>query len=337
MRRMLKKCIGIMFLIAGILIFLYPDFREWKLKEEIATIVESVQEDTAAEGKWNQSSERKEKSETVVIEPENAEVQEEDVNFAENTDTNDLLQILREYNHRLLTEGQIISENSRFDQTLAEITSWAYDSQAIGYINIPDISLELPLYIGATEANMSSGAVVLSGTSMPIGGTGSNCVIAAHRGWSGSAYFRDIDKLSIGSVVNIHNLWETLSYQVTGTSIIYETEDEILRVQPEKDMLTLFSCYPYMSVGTPYRLVVFCERLQETAETVDETESMLQPQEEISVRKMIDEELEDKGIVIEEAFTEELSEKEDMARVVLPLVCVSLFLITLLFRLKSKK
>lgn len=329
MRRMLKKGIGILILIMGILIFLYPNFQEWKLKEELETIIESVQENSGMDNSEDIVTEEEENG--VVIE-ETAEVQEEVNKSGVNTEEADLLQILREYNQSLLNEGQIISENSRFDQTLAEITSWAYDSQAIGYINIPDISLELPLYIGATENNMSNGAVVLSGSSMPIGGIGSNCVIAAHRGWSGSAYFRDIDKLSIGSVVNIHNLWEKLSYQVTGTSIIHETEDEILRIQPDKDMLTIFSCYPYMSVGTPYRLVVFCERIQETENVTDVKE-----RKDVSVREMINEDLEEKGIVIEETFTEELSEKEDMARIILPTVCILLFLVILLFRSKNKK
>lgn len=332
MRRMLKKGIGILILIMGILIFLYPNFQEWKLKEELETIIESVQENSGMDNSEDIVTEEEESG--VVIE-ETAEIQEEVNKSGGNAEEADLLQILREYNQSLLNEGQIISENSRFDQTLAEITSWAYDSQAIGYINIPDISLELPLYIGATEVNMSNGAVVLSGSSMPIGGIGSNCVIAAHRGWSGSAYFRDIDKLSIGSVVNIHNLWDTLAYQVTGTSIIGETEAGILRIQPDKDMLTIFSCYPYMSVGTPYRLVVFCERMQETAAEA-ENATHVQERKEVTVREMINEDLEEKGIVISETFAEDLSEKEDMARIILPTVCILLFLIILLFRSKKK-
>ena len=107
---------------------------------------------------------------------------------------------------------------------------------------------------------MGKGAVVLTETSMPIGGDSTNCVIAAHRGWGGSPYFRDIDQLEVGSKVHIRNLWEDLSYQVTGTEIIPAIECSILNIQQGKDMVTLFSCYPYMSPGTKCRLVIYCER-----------------------------------------------------------------------------
>lgn len=68
----------------------------------------------------------------------------------------------------------------------------------IGYINIDAMNIQLPLYLCESMDNMSQGAVVLSQTSMPIGGLNSNCVIAAHRGWKGTAMFRDIEQLQLG-------------------------------------------------------------------------------------------------------------------------------------------
>ena len=91
---------------------------------------------------------------------------------------------------------------------------------AVGYVEIPAMDVTLPLYLGASRAHMNDGAAVLGQTSMPIGGNSTNCVIAAHRGWNGKAMFRDVELLQEGDLVYLTNLWETLTYQVTGISII---------------------------------------------------------------------------------------------------------------------
>lgn len=309
MKRIMRMLVGILILILGISIFLYPNYREWKLAKEIETITEVVHEIKEKDNSQEPDTEQNNvPCDQTIEETEFPEISE---NSADG-----LFRILKEYNTRLLSEGQEISEEWDFRQAPVDVASWNNGSNAVGYVEIPEITLSLPLYIGATEANMSNGAVVLSGTSMPIGGAGSNCVIAAHRGWSGSPYFRDIDKLKIGSEVVIHNLWEKLSYQVSGTSIIHETEADILKIQPDKDIVTLFSCYPYMSLGTDYRLVVFCERVME------EKEETLIMEKGTSVRELVDEELEEKGITFEEPFTEDISQNEDKIRVILPVVCI---------------
>lgn len=77
---------------------------------------------------------------------------------------------------------------------------------AIGYIDIPDMDVKLPLYIGASEKNMALGAAILSETSMPIGGESTNCVISGHRGYRGAPYFKDIELLKKGSKVYYKSL-----------------------------------------------------------------------------------------------------------------------------------
>ncbi len=133
----------------------------------------------------------------------------------------------------------------------------------VGYIEIPAMDVTLPLYLGASRAHMNDGAAVLGQTSMPIGGISTNCVIAAHRGWNGKAMFRDVELLQEGDLVYLTNLWETLTYQVTGISIIWPDEVEAVAIQPGQDMVTLLTCHPYI-VGT-YRYLVFCQRVEDEA------------------------------------------------------------------------
>ena len=182
---------------------------------------------------------------------------------------------------------------------------------------------------------MGKGAVVLTGTSMPVGGEDTNCVIAAHRGWGGSPYFRDIDKLKVGSEIRIHNLWEDLTYQVTGTEIIPATECSILHIRQGKDMVTLFSCYPYMSPGTKYRLVIYCER--ETSKNTKEQESETRQQGGTAVKELAEKGLAEKGIVMEESFMEELFRKEELLRIFLPAACILLTLMMILLRLRRRR
>ena len=133
----------------------------------------------------------------------------------------------------------------------------------VGYIEIPAMDVTLPLYLGASRAHMDDGATVLGQTSMPIGGNSTNCVIAAHRGWNGKAMFRDVELLQEGDLVYLTNLWETLTYQVTGISIIWPDEVEAVAIQPGQDMVTLLTCHPYI-VGT-YRYLVYCQRVEDEA------------------------------------------------------------------------
>ena len=115
------------------------------------------------------------------------------------------------------------------------------------------------LYLGASDTHLAAGAAVLGNTSAPIGGANTNCVIAGHRGWRGADYFRHIDKLAVGDEVVITNLWETLAYTVADIQIIQPHEVEKIKIQPNRDLLTLLTCHPYAS-GGKQRYVVYCER-----------------------------------------------------------------------------
>ena len=118
---------------------------------------------------------------------------------------------------------------------------------------------KLPLYLGATMENMRKGAAIMGQTSLPVGQKDSNCVIAAHRGYRGIPYFRDIEQLKTGDQVIIRNPWERLDYRVTKIKVIDPYDMDKILIQKGKDMVTLLTCHPYRGHGR-YRYVVYCMR-----------------------------------------------------------------------------
>lgn len=155
-----------------------------------------------------------------------------------------------------------LSEAGAYQAALFTLTGYGLPDETFGVISIPKLDLEMPLYLGATDENMAKGAAVLSGTSIPIGGSNTNAVIAGHRGWGGAAYFRYITDLAVGDEVIITNLWERLRYRVVGTKIIEPHEIEDILIQPGRDMVTLLTCHPYAS-GGKQRYLVYCQRIPE--------------------------------------------------------------------------
>lgn len=133
----------------------------------------------------------------------------------------------------------------------------------IGSIDIPSMGMTLPLYLGATEENMMKGATVIAGTSMPIGGPSSNCVIAAHRGirglWSGPQMFRDIELVQVGDTVTITTPWDVLTYRACEIRLISPDDVDALAIQDGRDLVTLFTCHPYGAHTQRY--LVYCERV----------------------------------------------------------------------------
>ena len=86
-------------------------------------------------------------------------------------------------------------------------------------------------------------------------------VIAGHRGWRGADYFRHIDRLAVSDTVTLTNLWETLTYTVADIRIIQPHQIERIKIQSNRDLLTLLTCHPYASGGRQ-RFVVYCERAE---------------------------------------------------------------------------
>ena len=175
----------------------------------------------------------------------------------------ELLAALQEYNRQLYAERQSrLIDLEACEEPAADLTAYGIEDEVIGVLEIPAMELTMPVYLGASDDHLAAGAAVLGNTSAPIGGDNTNCVIAGHRGWRGADYFRHIDRLQMGDTVQLTNLWETLTYTVTDIQVIQPHEAEKIKIQPNRDLLTLLTCHPYASGGRQ-RYVVVCERLQD--------------------------------------------------------------------------
>lgn len=185
---------------------------------------------------------------------------EEPVNTEPEVPHPELRQAMEDYNQSIWEEKQEgLCDPWSYIQPSFVLEDYGLADEVFGVISIPSLELELPLYLGASDENLSKGAAVLSQTSIPIGGNNTNCVIAGHRGWYGASYFRHIDQLQSGDEVIITNLWESLHYTVVETTTIKPNDVEAIHIRENRDLLTLLTCHPPASGGKE-RLLVFCER-----------------------------------------------------------------------------
>lgn len=145
-----------------------------------------------------------------------------------------------------------------YEQETLDLSSYGILDGIIGFLKIEKIGIELPLYLGATQEHLALGAAQLTETSYPIGGENTNSVIAAHRGYSKTAMFREIEQLEPGDEVILENFRETLRYEVFEIAVVDPTETERLLIRPGEDLLTLLTCHPYGSNAKRY--LVYCRR-----------------------------------------------------------------------------
>lgn len=138
----------------------------------------------------------------------------------------------------------------------------------MGYIEIPKISVSLPIYHGTGEEALSRGAGHLQGSALPVGGENTHCVISAHRGLPSAAMFTDLDQLELGDHFYLSVLNETLCYEVDQILVVEPEDTEALDVMEGMDLVTLVTCTPY-GVNTQ-RLLVRGHRVPYTQETMEQ-------------------------------------------------------------------
>lgn len=129
----------------------------------------------------------------------------------------------------------------------------------MGYIEIPEIDVYLPIYHGTSEEALRKGAGHLDVTALPVGGEGNHSVISAHRGLPSAELFTRLDELENGDKFFLHVLDQTLAYEVDQIRVILPEELSLLEPEKGKDLVTLLTCTPY-SVNT-HRLLVRGQRI----------------------------------------------------------------------------
>ena len=138
------------------------------------------------------------------------------------------------------------------------------DNDMIGYLKIDRIGVELPVYHGTSDAVLNKGVGHLEGSSLPVGGENTHCVLSAHRGLPSSKLFTDLDRLEIGDTFQIVVLNQVLTYQVDSVKVIEPTNVNDLQIIKGGDYCTLFTCTPY-GINT-HRLLVRGVRIETVVE-----------------------------------------------------------------------
>ncbi len=146
----------------------------------------------------------------------------------------------------------------------------------MGYIEIPEIKASLPIYHGTDDAVLSIAIGHIAGSSLPVGGESTHCVLSGHRGLPSAKLFTNLDKLSEGDTFLIRTLNETLTYEVDQIRIVEPSAIGTLEIEEGKDYCTLVTCTPY-GVNT-HRLLVRGHRIEtaESASSVRVTSDALQ-------------------------------------------------------------
>lgn len=137
----------------------------------------------------------------------------------------------------------------------------ASDDEIVATVAMPSLDIVLPVRRGTSDEALSRGVGHLPGTSLPVGGPSTHCVLAGHTDYRDLELFSRIGELGPGDVVMVTGAGGTLLYQVAQTEVVGPTEGASLAVRPGEDLLTLLTCWP-PHVNT-HRVLVHCERATE--------------------------------------------------------------------------
>lgn len=146
------------------------------------------------------------------------------------------------------------------------------NEDVICYLDIPKISVYLPVYYGTSDEVLKKGCGYIENTSLPVGGSNTNSAISGHTGLPGAELLSSLDRLEEEDVFYIHVLDEILAYQVEAVEVVEPDDTEDLEIVPGKDYVTLVTCTPY-GINS-HRLLVRGERIPYVPE---ETESADRP------------------------------------------------------------
>ena len=193
------------------------------------------------------------------------------------TDNSALLEAKKQafaYNEAITpgTAGEAYSQAALTD------ASRDYESQlniagdgTMGYVEIPKISVNLPIYHGTGNDSLERGVGHLLGSSLPVGGTSTHAILTGHSGMATQKMFTDLEQLSVGDAFYLHILDETLAYQVDRIKTVLPYDTSLLGITSGRDYCTLVTCTPY-GINT-HRLLVRGTRIayEEAEVIVEET------------------------------------------------------------------
>ena len=183
----------------------------------------------------------------------------ESVTELDDTTYDELLREAQEYNASLLGDDERFmpdEEEQQYYNSLLNISG----NGGIGYVEIPSIDVTLPIYHGTSEEVLQVAVGHIEGSSLPVGGLGTHCVISGHRGLPSARLFTDLDQLSEGDTFTLMVLDETLTYEVDQIRIVEPDDISLLEIEEGQDLCTLVTCTPY-GVNS-HRLLVRGHRIE---------------------------------------------------------------------------
>jgi sortase A len=163
------------------------------------------------------------------------------------------------YNMALLNNPHRYSP-SKEDNALYERLLNISDSGIMGYIEIPSIGISLPIYHGVKDTVLQIAIGHIEGTSLPVGGPSTHCVLSGHRGLPSAKLFTDLDKLAPGDLFLIRVLDDILTYEVDAIHIVEPDDLSFLEIEEGRDLCTLVTCTPY-SINS-HRMLVRGHRVE---------------------------------------------------------------------------
>ena len=171
------------------------------------------------------------------------------------------------YNQKLFQSGHGLGLKDEEKEEYNELLDVS-GTGIMSYIEIPKIKCSLPVYHGTDEGVLQIAVGHIEGSSLPVGGLNTHCVLSGHRGLPSAKLFSNLDKLEEGDIFMIRTLDQTFTYEVDQIRIVLPDEVEDLKIEEGKDLCTLVTCTPY-GINT-HRLLVRGHRVanQEEAEAV---------------------------------------------------------------------
>mgnify|MGYP000097946807 FL=1 len=229
MKKHISTIIFIVVLIAGLSLLLYPTVSDW----------------------WNSLHQSRAVAEYA-----------EYVGNIKNELYQQILDNAYDYNDKLTKKS-----GNRFIMTEEELETYTNmlditGTGMIGYLNIPVLQTTLPIYHGTSDSVLSAGIGHLEGSSLPVGGKSTHCVLSGHRGLPSTKLLTNLDKLVVGDLFILHILDETLTYEVDQIRIVEPQDVGELAIIDGMDYCTLVTCTPY-GINT-HRLLVRGHRVANT-------------------------------------------------------------------------
>lgn len=194
-----------------------------------------------------------------------------------------MLKAARKYNKSLLKKSdhwKLSKKDKKKYESLLDVSG----TGIMGYIEVPKIDCSLPIYHGTDEGALQIAIGHLEGSSLPVGGKSTHCVLSGHRGLPSARLFTDLDQMEEGDIFILNILGRKLAYEVDQIKVVLPEEMSDLEIEEGKDLCTLVTCTPY-GINT-HRLLVRGHRTKYVEKKVEEEQKKVQTKK-TDIRLMI--------------------------------------------------